>query len=137
MLGSCFQALLHGLAFRRAVPRMFKLLPSAMRFLAHLEIANDEVVIPFSRQLSLVHSPAHGDVDENSEVFHTSSALWNAALHDWVVVDIPDHAPSPSGYALFFNPSEAVGVWLACQVWKGGLNDAMLLCILAGVGAPM
>ena len=112
---------------------MLELLPSTLWLLTHLQVADDEVVVPVRWQFPLVHSTAHSDVDEYPEVFHASGALRYAALHDWPTVDVPDHAPSPPRYALFFDPSEAVGVWLSCQVWQGCLDYTMLLCVFAGV----
>ena len=120
-------------SFWCAVPGMLKVLPATWWLLAHLQITDDQIVVPISWQLPFIHSTAHGDVDQKPEVFHPSRSLRNAAFHNRPTINIPDHPSPPARYTLLLYPRETECMRLCRHVRKGRLDDSVLVVVFAVV----
>jgi len=132
-----FDWCLHGLALNAGIPGVLKLLPTALRLRAHLDIADDHVVVAVFGQLALAHISAHGNVNHQPEVFHPPSSRRNAPLHYRPAIDVPDHTSPPVRNAVLFYPRKAKIMRLACHRGKVRLNNTVLAVVLAVEVSPV
>lgn len=129
--------LLHSLALNTAIPSLLKPLPSPNWLLTHLHITNHHVIIPILGQFSLTNIPAHGNINHDSELLHSTGAKRDVALHNRSAINVPNHATAPVGDAIFLYPGEAKGMGLARHGRKMGFDNAMLVVVWAVEVAPM
>lgn len=102
-----------------------------------LERMDDHVIITITRQHASIDVPTHGNVDDNLEITHPPRPRGYISLHNRPAINIPHQAAARVAMRRLL-PSKAIPPALGVvQLGDGGLDDAMLVPVLAVEVAPV